>query len=253
VYRSLLAGVLGLTLVATMAALLTARQPAGDGPSPAIDTEPVRTSAPAPVAAAPAPVPPEAEALQPVAFTLVTTWTGGADGPRTVKQHVTRARDRVHLVLDEGRREWHFERNPVYPERVSGALVDHAAREILAHSESDLRSRLGIRGWADVLMIRFDRRSLAELRDTGERQAVEGVAAAHYVAPDSGRIGIADLWWSQEWLLPLSVTTRESKTVIATARVLRLSSTVDPVLLIDPAQRYPAYRVVDLSDAGESH
>lgn len=168
--RSLLAGVLGLTLVATVAALVTARQPAGGGPSPALETEPARTSTPPPPPLAPPPVPPEVEVLEPVAFTLITTSTGAPAGPRTVEQEVTQARDRVHLVVDDGRREWYFERNPVYPERVSGALVDHATREILTHAESDLRSRLGIRGWADVLTMLSTARGLRRPRTVDRAQ-----------------------------------------------------------------------------------
>ena len=47
-------------------------------------------------------------------------------------------------------------RNSVDPRRVSGMLIDHASRSIVVHEESDLRSRLGIDGWAEALLLGLD-------------------------------------------------------------------------------------------------
>jgi hypothetical protein len=253
--RSWLAGLLGVVAVVAVAVLVTARQPVGhEEGAVAYDTafeEPARTAPAAPEAAAVPPVPPEAEQVGPIAFTLVTTWESASAGRRTIDQQVTRARDRAHLRVDGGRREWFFQRNPVYPDRVSAWLVDHEARQILLHDESSLRTTLRIRGWVDVLTMRFDPAALEALTDTGQRREVAGETFRLFRAPQSPPTGVVEVWWSDGILLPLELVTRESADVTATARVHGLSTAVDVSVLTSPQQRFPDYRVMDAVDAGE--
>jgi len=249
--RLLLAGLLGVTGTAMVAVLVTARQPLQND-SPAADITMPERSAPPPAlagsAAAP-PVPAGAERLEPIAYTLVTTWRATAGAERSTTQRITRARDRAHVVLDGGGQEWLFERNPVHPDRVSGYLIDHAAREIRVQHDSDLRNSLRIRGWADVLLMRFDPGAVARLRDTGERRQVEGVRFHRFVASEEPVAGVTEVWWSQELLLPLAWTTRESDTVTVKTRVEHLSRDVDRGLLADPSTRFPGYEWLDATDA----
>ncbi|MGE3884969.1 MAG: hypothetical protein AB7H81_00920 [Vicinamibacterales bacterium] len=247
--RFVLAALLGVAGIATVAAVVTTRQAATDeGPAVAIILP--ERSAPDPPDAAPVPaVPANADAIDPIAYTLVTTWQGGPAGKRTTEQDVTRTRTRAHLVLDGGRREWLFERNPVHPDRVAGYLIDHDAKEIHVHHDSDLRSTLHIRGWADVVMMRFDPKVLSSLRETGERRTVAGAEFRRFVAgPDAG-MGVVEVWWSEALLLPLASTSRESGSVTVDAMVERLSNEIDSAVLADPAVRFPAYEVLDASDA----
>lgn len=244
----MLAALLGVAGIATVAVLVTARQATtGEGPGAEI-TLPER-SAPDPPDAAPIPaVPACADAIDPIAYTLVTTWQGGPAGRRTTEQHVTRTRTHAHLVLDGGRQEWLFERNPVHPDRVVGYLIDHDAREIHVHHDSDLRNTLRLRGWADVLMMRFDPRVLATLRETGEQRTVAGAEFRRFVAaPDAG-LGVVEVWWSEALLLPLATRSRESGSLTVEATVKRLSKEIDPAVIDDPAVRFPAYEVLDASD-----
>jgi hypothetical protein len=125
------------------------------------------------------------------------------------------------------------------------------AREIRAHQETDLRNALHIRGWIDVLTMRFDLATLESLRDTGERRQVAGATFHRFRSDQSRESGVVETWWSPEFLLPLELVTRESGSVTATARVHDLSRRFDASLLSTPAQRFPAYAVVDLVDAGE--
>ena len=140
--------------------------------------------------------------------------------------------------------------NGVYPERVSGYLIDHNAREVRFHDEGRLRSRLGIRGWMDVLTIRFDPAVLATLRETGEQHDAAGASALRYVAPEPREDGLAEVWWSGELLLPLSVTRRESGGDV-TSVVDRLVRGGGPTMLADPAERFPAYKYLDVADSGD--
>jgi hypothetical protein len=249
--RLALAALLGLAGIAAFAVFVTARQPAG---GEAVDTafvEPARVS-PAP-SAAPAvpPVPVAADSLEPLTFSLATTWTGTQGGPRTIEQRVTRSRERVHLVVDEGRREWYFERNSVYRDRVSGALVDHDAKEIREYEDADLRNMLRIRGWSDALTMRFDIGVLNTLTHSGERRRIEGHDAQLHIAAPGTTAGVMAVWWSPELLLPLELVTRESPTITVKARVMGLSPDVDATVLESPHRRFPTYRVLDEVDAGE--
>ncbi len=140
--------------------------------------------------------------------------------------------------------------NAVYRERVSGYLIDHDAREVRFHDEGPLRSRLGIRGWLDVLTIRFDPAVLATLRQTGERRDAAGARVSRFVAPEPREDGLVEVWWSEELLLPLSVTRRASgvETISVVARLVRGG---DPTALAEPAGRFPNYKDLDVADAGD--
>lgn len=240
----------GVAAIAVCAVLVTARQPAGEGSGPAF-VEPER-SAPAPAAVPnPPEVPEAADRLPPVSFTLVTTFQDGSGRRRTVEQQVFRGVDHVSLIVDGGRREWFFERNPVHRNRVSGWLVDHEAKQIRAYQESDLRTALRLNGWLDVLTMRVDLAAMNALGETGETRVAGDATFHHRRSAAPAPSGVVDAWWSPELLLALELVTRESETLETTARVTGLSRTVDPAALTTPQSRYPSYRVLDEADAGE--
>lgn len=210
---------------------------------------PRRISKEQPPVARPTPVPASAATLPSLTFVLETTRVDPRGTHRTT-QTITRTPNRIRVELPGGRQEWVFVRNLVYGDRASAYLIDHDAREIRFHDEGPLRSRLGIHGWMDVLTIRFDPGVLASLRQTGERRDAGGAPALRFVAREPREDGIAEVWWSDELLLPLSVTRRlggaETTSVVA-----RLSRTEKPILLADPGAMFPEYKDVDAADAGD--
>ncbi len=152
------------------------------------------------------------------------------------------------MALEGGRQEWLFVQNAVYRDRVSGYLIDHSARHIRLYEESALRSLMRIRGWSDVLMLRFDPAALSALRDTGERRNAGGSTFARYIATESTGDGVVEVWWSETLLLPLSLTVREAGSTV-TSVVSHLTSDADAAPLTDPAVRFPPYDSVDAADA----
>ena len=108
------------------------------------------------VIAPPAPLtdlPPDADRIAPQRLEIVRRIHAAAGGPEPRRETITRTVDRIHL--SSGGREWLFQRNVRDPRRVSGTLVDHAARAVVFHDESDLRNRIGMNGWADALSLGF--------------------------------------------------------------------------------------------------
>ena len=111
-------------------------------------------------------------------------------------------------------KEWLFERNPVDRRRVSGYLIEHGARQILMHQESDLRHEQQLRGWADAFMMRFDPTVLARLRRTDQHDSAFGATFTRYVAADMNADGVVEVWWSEAQLLPLRQQVRQRGVLI---------------------------------------
>ena len=180
----------------------------------------------------------------------VTTKWDEAGKTRSVRQTVHRTADRSYVTVEGSHSEWLFVRNPIDPRRVSGSLIDHRAKRVLAYDESDLRNAQGVRGWLDIVTLRFDRASLSALRNTGRRQVESGIEFAEYVAADTKIDGVVEVWWSEVYLLPLRFTTRVGSRV--TSSVTNVESTqVDTALLSSPKQRFPQYAMLDVADARE--
>jgi hypothetical protein len=183
-------------------------------------------------------------------FELVAT-SETPDGPRRrAAQTVLRTADRVLLIPEGGGSEWLFLRNPVDNRRVSGYLVDHVKRQILLHHDSDLRNRMRLHGWADVLTLRFDPQALAALDATGERRASGGAVFEQYVAREESTQGVSEVWWSDTLLVPLRLTVRAAD-LVTTWTIERFTAGVDVERLDDPRKRFPQYAVLDISDSLE--
>jgi hypothetical protein len=235
-----------LTLAGVMA-VTGARHSAGSEDLTTVPVEPpLRTATARPAGLEAPPLPAAAESLAPLKITIRTSIDGGA----TTTQLVTRTRDRVRLVLEGGRREWLFRRNPVHPERVDGDLIDHDARQILAHDDTQLLAGLGLRGWADVIMMRFDPRLLPSLRATGAVERRGGAAFKRFLAADQEAQGIVDVWWSEPLLLPLRMTVHHGARRI-TATIISFGPAEDPPALEAAASRFPDYESLDAVDAKE--
>ena len=195
-------------------------------------------------------LPSSAENLSPKLLTITTRWeeSGGKQG--SVRQTVLRTHDRSHVAVEGAQSEWLFVRNPIDHRRVSGSLIDHRAKRVLAYNESDLRDGQGVRGWLDIVTLRFDRAALRTLRNTGRRQVQSGIEFVEYVAPDPTLDGVVEVWWSERCLLPSRFVTRQSGRV--TSSVTQVESTgVDNGLLLPPRQRFPRYALLDIADARE--
>ena len=156
------------------------------------------------------------------------------------------------MALEGARLEWLFSQNVVYRDRAVAYRTDHDHGEVHLYEESALRSVTGIRGWMDVLTLRFDRSVLAKLRDTGERRMIGETTFTRYVARDLPAGVVQEVWWSDELLLPLSLTIRRSRTT-TTSIVKGLAYTADAVVLMDPMSRFPNYKVLDPTDASDHH
>ena len=152
------------------------------------------------------------------------------------------------MALEAGGQEWLFVRNAVYRDRVSGYLIDHSARQIRLYEESALRSLMQIRGWSDVLTLRFDPAVLSALRDTGERRQAGGSTFARFVATESTGDGVVEVWWSEALLLPLSLTVHQDGATVTSA-VGHMNNEAEAALLTDPALRFPQYDSRDAADA----
>lgn len=194
-------------------------------------------------------LPSEADQVTPLTLdvTIRRTTHGGATD--TVRQTVSRTRDRVHLMV--AGREWLFERNPLDRRRVSGWLIAHADRTIVLHEESDLRHRLGLHGWADVLMLGFDRGVLSRFTPTDQVRTLSGIRFTKFIAPDRASV-VSEVWWSAEHVLPSALVSRDvaGQTDVS---IDHLRAGVDAERLTSPTQRFPAYQVVDLAEWLEGH
>jgi hypothetical protein len=207
-----------------------------------------RRIAPTPPAQPPPPdLPPRASELSSASFEWVVAWEGPDGASGRSAQTVLRAADRILVIAEDGASEWLFERNPVDVRRVSGYRVDHERRQVLIHYDSDLRARLRLRGWADVLSLGFDPSVLQGLRATGERRAYAGVEFEQFVAPQPAVPGIVEVWWSEALMLPLLLTVREGDR-LQTSMLEALQASVETARLADPRLRYPGYAVLDIGD-----
>lgn len=235
---------------ATAAALMAWRQPAERKDEVAAMAPSKRTAPEPPVIPSPPPVPVGTASIPLLSFELETTRSGPRGTHRT-SQTFTRSHDRVWLAPEGGRQEWLFLQNTVYRDRAAGYLIDHNRREILFYEESALRSLMRIRGWMDVLTLRFDPTVLTALHDSGGRRQTGGATFKRYVSNQSGHDGVVEVWWSEAWLLPLSLTVRDSGNEV-TSLVKKLSQRVDATWLADPHLRFPSYKALDPADA-EDH
>jgi hypothetical protein len=236
---------------ATAAALMTRRESPRQVAEAAAIVASERTAAEPPIIPPPPSLPAQAASIPSLTFVVETT-RSGPDGTSRTAQTVTRSRDRVRVALEGARLEWLFSQNVVYRDRAVAYRTDHDHGEVHLYEESALRSVTGIRGWMDVLTLRFDRSVLAKLRDTGERRIIGETTFTRYVARDLPAGVVQEVWWSDELLLPLSVTIRRSRTT-TTSIVKGLAYTADAAVLMDPMSRFPNYKVLDPSDASDHH
>jgi len=170
---------------------------------------------------------------------------------RLAGQSLARTGTRIALTPDGSRKEWIFERNPLDPARVSGYLIDHAARRIVVYQESDLRNREGLAAWGDVWHMRVDPRDLKQMTRTAERPQVNGVPFVRYRREGSGS-GTVLVDWSDEHGLPGRVEVRDAEGVTV-SQVDRLVPLADAGVPGDPTSRHADYEIVDVADLGEHH
>jgi hypothetical protein len=240
----------GLSLAMAAVVSTTAanrRLPADPGLMPASTPQTVVTPERRALDARP-PVP--APALPPAAAHIhaltidITTVREPASGPPVAKT-IARTADRLHIRGGDAR-EWLFEQNPVDPRRVSGFLIDHPLRTIVLYADSDLRMLMGIRGWADVVLLGFDIDMLGRYTPTRDWQWIGGVRFTRYVgataAPHPPQV-----WWSEDHLLAREVVATDPAGRIRTT-ILRVRAGIDRSLLEPAARRYPAYRVMSVAD-----
>jgi hypothetical protein len=203
-----------------------------------------------PPPAGPPELPPGAEQVTPVTVEGLIRRQPLEGGAQTVRQTITRSADRVHVAASAGR-EWLFERNVRDPRRVFGWAIDHASRVIVVYDESDLRTVLGLHGWASVFTMGFDLESLAGLKRSGQSRTIEGIAFTHYAA-DRENAAIREVWWSDDQIFPCEFVTADAAgSTRFTVESVRVG--VDATLLQAPPSRFPTYRIFELAEWLERH
>lgn len=226
-----------------------AEQSAASGDEAAVLVLPTRREPDAPPEGPPE-LPPGAEGVSPVTVEAMIRREPVVGRARTVRQTITRAADRVHVAASDGS-EWLFERNLRDPRRVSGSFVDHAARAIVVYDESDLRTALGLGGWASVLALGFDPESMTRMKPSGQSRTLGGIRFAHHVA-DREDAGTREVWWSDDQILPSEfVTTDVTGSIRFSVESVRVGA--DAAVFRAPASRFPGYRVYELADWLERH
>jgi len=209
---------------------------------------PTRRAPDIPPAAPPA-LPPVAEKVTPLTLeTHVRRHVGKR--AESVRQTISRTTDRIHVAGSDGR-EWLFERNTRDSRRVFGTLIDHANRALVLYDESDLRNMLGIRGWAQVLSLGLDHELLDGLQRTTTSRVIGTVRVIHHTTDRKG-VELRDVWWSENDFLPGGFTSMHGAGSLQFS-VERIRTGVDAALLRPAAERFPAYRVVDLAEWLERH
>ena len=169
------------------------------------------------------------------------------------RKFITRTADRVHIGLGrEVSPEWLFVRNGTDGRRMSATLIDHEHSVLIEYDESELRTAGLGRGWADVVAMGVEPEALDRMEPTGRSRLIAGHRAIEKrLAPGtSGRI--RELWWSDEAAVPLRVSIEDGSSR-REIRVRSLRRAADESLLRDPRERYPDYRVMDVSDYREKH
>jgi hypothetical protein len=169
---------------------------------------------------------------------------------QSARQTITRSAERVHIAASDGS-EWLFERNVRDPRRVLGSLINHASRAIVLYDESDLRTALGLQGWASVLTMGFDPESLTSLKRSGESRTLGGVTFSQYVS-DREDASTREVWWSDEQIFPSEFVAADA-TGTTRFSVDSVRPGADEVLFQAAASRFPAYRVFELADWLEGH
>ncbi len=211
-------------------------------PYQVVFTRPTRRAPEARPAAAPE-LPSGADHIKPLTFDLILRRERPKGRTQAVRQTVSRTRDRIHITV--GGREWLFERNAIDPRRVSGQLIDHARRSIVLHDESDLRNMLGLKGWADVLMLGLDAAVMSRLVPTGQSRTMAGIRFVKYAANDKDS-RTSELWWSHEQAMPSAFVVHEDGAATRVS-VERLSASVNAEVLRSPSARFPEYKALDLA------
>jgi hypothetical protein len=224
-------------------------QSARTNPDAIVFVPPTRRAPEAPPAQPPE-LPSAGEHVTPLTLELVTRHQPGKAATNRVRQTVSRTRNRIHIAFGDGR-EWLFERNLIDPRRVSGWLIIHGSRTIVLHDESELRNRLEVKGWADVLMLGLDPSVLRQLKPTGQARTINGIRFVKQ-APLDENARVSDVWWSEEHALPSAFVISHG-TGSTRISVTRLRAGVTADLLTSPTSRFPAYRMVDLAEWLEGH
>jgi hypothetical protein len=209
---------------------------------------PARRSPASPPTAPPA-LPAAAEKVTPLTLETQVRRQAGKR-VESIRQTVTRTADRVHTVSSDGR-EWLFERNSRDGRRGFGTLIDHPNRALILYDESDLRNMLGIRGWAQVLSLGFDHELLEDLQRKTVTRTIDTLRVVRH-ATDRKDVELREVLWSETDFLPGGFTSMQGGASLQFS-VQRIRAGVDAALLRPAAERFPAYRVIDLAEWLERH
>lgn len=168
----------------------------------------------------------------------------------TLSRIVTRGKDRVHILNTPAEAnapgsEWLLVQNRNDPRRVTGTLVEHGLRAVIAYEEHELATAGISRNWADAAALGLNVTEAFEaLTVLGQRETAFGFEFSQRT-PRSGQGGrFRELWWSDQAALPLRWVTEDARGRTEVSAVI--STNVDAALLRDPRERFPEYEVTNL-------
>ena len=107
----------------------------------------------------------------------------------------------------------------------------------MLHDESDLRHRLEVNGWADVLLMGLDQDVLGSLSRSSRTRTAAGLQFVGYTTERKDASAV-EVWFNQEQALP-SAFILNTIAGVTRLSVERLRVGVDAALLRVPAVRFP--------------
>lgn len=176
----------------------------------------------------------------------------GSDFVNETTVRMTRDKGKVHLDYPDRGQAWLFEQNSVDPRRALGMLIDASLSVILDHTEADLTDAGIAQGWVDIggFGIRPPDEHMTKTDSVRERG---GITFTKYVPADMEATNLRELWWSDEYCLPMLVLidvgggrTRETEAV-------RITLEADSSVLRDPSARLRSFQRMDVVDWREKH
>lgn len=168
----------------------------------------------------------------------------------TLSRVVTRGKDRVHILntpveANAAGSEWLLVQNPSDPRRVTGTLVEHGLRAVIAYTEHELPTAGISRNWADAAALGLNvTEAFESLTVPGKRESAFGFEFSQRTLPPGYSGRFRELWWSDQAAIPLRWTTEDARGRTEVSAVI--STNVDTALLRDPRERFPEYEVTDV-------
>ncbi len=170
------------------------------------------------------------------------------------------ARNESHLLLHNGSKgsngskswRWYFQRNPLHPSRVSGALVDESTRYVLMYSSTDLEVEGVATDWSSIAYLGISPSHLTLFERTGASETAFGFPFEEWVCQEGATADLRRVWWNDELYVPLRAEGGEGDTAWS-LEVFELVQEVDEAWFLNPEVDLQGYRIMDVIDYREEN